>query len=308
MKKAAWIFPGQGSQAIGMGKSVFETFDEAKEIFHKASDLAGYDMYSLCTEDPDENLSRTCYTQPALFSVGAAITDVLKAQGAEPSVVAGHSLGEFIAWYAAGVYGFDDGFRLVSERGSLMDNADRDGNGKMSAVIGLDSASVREVCDTVSGTVVVANYNSPLQTVISGEKDSVMCASEILKKRGAKRVIPLKVSGAFHSPMMQHTKEEFVALLENITISDALIPVYTNVSASPVTSAEEIKMNMIEQLTSPVRWNETISTMIHDNVEEAYEIGPGTVLAGLARRTDERLRVRSISDARSIGEVMNEKA
>lgn len=307
MKKTAFIYPGQGSQSIGMGISVAEAFEEARRFFEKATELAGYDILSLCMEGPIEKLSRTLYTQPALYTVEAAITYVLKTKGIEPSLVAGHSLGEFCAWYAAGAYSFEDGFLLVSERGRLMDSADPDGNGTMVAVIGLDYNVVCEVCEYVDGTVVVANHNSPLQMVISGEKGAVTKAGEILKERGAKRVIALKVSGAFHSPMMESVKGQFASVVENITVSDAQIPVYANVSASPVIEADEIRKTMIHQLTSPVRWTETIINMINDGVKEAYEVGPGNVLSGLVKRTDERLAVKPVSDSLSVMEVLNDE-
>lgn len=308
MKKFAFIYPGQGSQSVGMGKSVWETFKEAERIFDKASELAGYDMLSLAADGPVTKLSRTLYTQPALFTVEAAITDVLTAKGIKPSIVAGHSLGEFSAWYTAGVYSFEDGFFLVSERGRIMDSADPDGNGTMAAVIGLDYNVVRDVCDSVDGIVVVANYNSPQQIVISGEKDAVTKAGEILNERRAKRVLSLNVSGAFHSPMMENVKDEFASVVEKISISDAQLPVYSNVSASPVTDAREIRKTMVEQLTSPVRWTETIYNMIGNGVEEAFEIGSGNVLAGLVKRTDDRLKVKPVSDSSSLMEVLNERA
>ena len=308
MKKFAFIYPGQGSQSVGMGKSVWETFKEAERIFDKASELAGYDMLSLCADGPVTKLSRTLYTQPALFTVEAAITFVLTAKGIKPSIAAGHSLGEFGAWYTAGVYSFEDGFFLVSERGRIMDSADPYGNGTMAAVIGLDYNVVLDVCDSVDGVVVVANYNSPQQIVISGEKDVVTKAGEILNERGAKRVLSLNVSGAFHSPMMENVKDEFASVVEKISISDAQLPVYSNVSASPVTDAREIRKTMVEQLTSPVRWTETIYNMIGNGVEEAFEIGSGNVLAGLVKRTDDRLKVKPVSDSSSLMEVLNERA
>ena len=308
MKKIAFIYPGQGSQSVGMGISVLESYKEAGAVFKKASELAGYDVRALCEEGPIEKLSMTQYTQPALYTVEAAITDVLRAGGIEPCFAAGHSLGEFSAWYAAGVYSFEDGFMLVSERGRLMNVADPDGKGAMSAVIGLKYDEVREVCDSVDGMVVVANINSPLQIVISGEKSSVSEAGELLKERGAKLVLPLNVSGAFHSPMMKVVKEKFAMVLEKIAVSDARIPVYSNVSGSPVTEAGEIKKAIIQQLTPSVRWTETIYNMRRDGVEEACEIGPGNILAGLIKRTDDSLMVTSVSDAKSIRGVLNEAA
>ncbi|MFC1489920.1 ACP S-malonyltransferase [Candidatus Latescibacterota bacterium] len=303
MNNLVFIYPGQGSQALGMGQSVWETFEEAGKIFDKASEAAGYDMRSLCSDGPMEKLSRTLYTQPALFTVEAAITEVLKANSIEPAAVAGHSLGEFGAWYAAGAFDFEDGFHLVSERGRLMDNADPDGKGTMAAIIGLDSETVREICESIDGVVVVANYNSPQQIVISGEKSAVTAAGELLNERGAKRVIPLKVSGAFHSPLMNDAKDEIMSVVEKISISDARIPVYSNVSASKITDAEQIKETMVKQLTSSVRWTETILNMIDDGIDKAYEVGPGNVLAGLIKRTDKRLEVISVSESSSLTEV-----
>jgi len=299
----AFFFPGQGSQSVGMGVSLAGEYEAAASVFDRASGLAGYDMRELCAEGPAEKLSRTQYTQPALFTVEAAIVDTLAAFGFGPDVAAGHSLGEFGAWYAAGAFGFEDGFRLVSERGRLMDGADPGGIGTMAAVIGLDASVVEEACGSVNGTVVVANYNSPLQQVISGEKDAVLKVGEIVKERGAKRVLPLNVSGAFHSPLMAAAKKEFAVAVESTDISDTRIPVYANVTAAPVTAAEDIRRLMVEQLTSPVRWTETVRALVAGGVGEAYEIGPGNVIAGLVKRIDNGLAVQSMAEASSVREV-----
>lgn len=308
MKKTAFIYPGQGSQAVGMGVSIYENFEEAKMIFDTASDIAEYDVLALCAEGPIEKLSRTLYTQPALYTVESAITEVLKSRGIIPSCVAGHSLGEFAAWYAAGAFSFRDGFRLVSERGKLMDCADPDNKGTMAAVIGLDYDIVNEVCKSIEGTVVVANINSPGQLVISGDKDSIAKAGEILKEKGAKRVLPLNVSGAFHSPLMECAKASFAEYASKIDISDTDIPVYSNLTASPLCKAEEIRNAMIQQLTSPVRWVESVKKMTGDGVTEAFEVGPGNVLAGLIKRIDENITVNSVSDFNSLNEALNGKA
>ncbi len=304
MNSTAFIFPGQGAQSLGMGSTIWETYGEAARVFDTASELAGYDMRALCTEGPIEKLSRTLYTQPALFTVEAAITDVLKAHGITPSAVAGHSLGEFGAWYAAGGFSFEDGFHLVSERGRLMDNADPEGKGTMSAIIGLDAETVRGACESVDGTVVVANYNSPQQIVISGEKAAVAAAGKILNDRGAKRVLPLKVSGAFHSPLMDNATAEFEEIVKQISFSDANIPVYANVTASKTTDTTQIKKLIVQQLTSSVRWTETVLNMITDGIEHACELGPGNVLAGLITRIDGRMTVVSVSDVSSLEEVI----
>jgi [acyl-carrier-protein] S-malonyltransferase len=307
MADKVFLYPGQGSQAIGMGVSVAGVFPEAASIFRAASDIAGYDILALCAEGPMEKLSRTCYTQPALFTVEAAITDALRARGVHPSAAAGHSLGEFGAWYAAGVFGFEDGFSLVSERARLMDDADPEGKGTMAVVIGLPEETVREVCDSITG-VVTANLNSPLQTVISGEKGAVEKAGKILRGRGAKRVLVLPVSGAFHSPLMENAEKAFAAAVEKTRISDAVIPVYANVTALPVTRAEEIRGLMTRQLVSPVRWTDTVRNMAADGNLEGFEIGPGTVLAGLVKRTIDSFDVRPVSEPAHIAEAAHETA
>ena len=317
----AFIYPGQGSQAVGMGAAVAEAYPEAADIFRRASDIAGYDVLRLCREGPMEKLSRTLFTQPALFTVEAAITEALKKRGVHPSAAAGHSLGEFAAWYAAGAFEFEDGFALVTERARLMDGADSEGRGTMAAVIGMTEEMVREACGIVSEgtpnyalhnpgtpTVVVANLNSPLQLVISGERDAVERAGALLRERGAKRVLPLPVSGAFHSPLMQRAGDEFTAAVYKTRIVDAEIPVYSNVTARPVKGADEIRRLMVRQLTSPVRWAETVRNMADDGLRGGFEIGPGTVLAGLVKRTVETFDIRRVSEPAHIAKAMNETA
>lgn len=308
MTNTAFIYPGQGSQALGMGVSVAESFPEAADLFRRASDLAGYDMLALCAEGPADKLSRTLYTQPALFTVEAAITEVLRNRGVVPAAVAGHSLGEYGAWFAAGVYSFEDGFTLVSARGRLMDGADPEGKGTMAAVIGLDEDTVRQACEAAGGTVVVANYNSPGQLVISGERGALERAGVLLKERGAKRVLPLPVSGAFHSPLMEGAREAFAEAVANARIGDAVLPVYSNVTASPVTAAAEIRNLMVLQLTSPVRWIETVRNMTVAGIGRAFEVGPGNVLAGLVKRIADTLEVVSVSEPVRIMEAANERA
>jgi [acyl-carrier-protein] S-malonyltransferase len=260
-------------------------------------------MYELCAKGPLEKLSNTRYTQPVLFTVESAIFEVLTAKGIRFDAAAGHSLGEFSAWHAAGAVGFEDGLALVLERGRLMDESDPLGIGTMAAVIGLTSEEVSRVCAQVGGTVVAANINAPQQVVISGEKEAVRNAGEALLTRGAKRVLPLNVSGAFHSPLMEEPKTAFKKVVEKIKLQDTRIPVYANVTAKPVTKAAEIKKLMIEQLVLPVRWADTVTNMIQDGIGMAYELGPGAVLAGLARRTDDRLKVISISEPSQLAEM-----
>jgi len=300
-----FIYPGQGSQAVGMGIGVAETYPEALAVFDCASEIAGFDMYELCAHGPAEKLSQTVYTQPALYTVEAAITDVLKNHGIIPTFAAGHSLGEFSAWYAAEVFSFEDGLRLVTERGRIMNDADPGRKGAMAAVIGLTSDEVGDILKDVFGTIVIANFNSPLQMVISGERSAVDEAGSVLKDKGARRVIPLKVSGAFHSPLMEDAREEFAAVVDDIALSDASIPVFCNVSASPVTDADLIREIMVKQLTSPVRWIETVRKLSDKGVEEALEIGPGNTLAGLAKRIDDAFTVKSVPDVDAIMEVIH---
>jgi len=320
MRNRVFLYPGQGSQAVGMGVAVADAYPEAADVFHRASDMAGYDILRLCADGPMEKLSRTLFTQPALFTVEAAITEALVRRGVKPSAAAGHSLGEYGAWYAAGAFTFEDGFGIVTERARLMDSADPEGKGTMAAVIGLSEQAVLEACEEVSVTVsnpdicrahignpvVVANLNSPLQTVISGERDAVGRAGEILRERGAKRVIPLPVSGAFHSPLMQRAGEEFAAVVEKARIIDAEIPVYANVTARPVTAAADIRRLMACQITSPVRWTDTVRNMAEDGFGAGYEIGPGNILAGLAKRTLEMFDVRPVSEPAHISEAVDE--
>jgi len=305
MNKRVCIFPGQGSQALGMGIAVADAFEEAASVFVRAAGITGYDVYKLCAEGPLEKLSDTRYTQPALFTAEAAIVDVLRANGVVFDAAAGHSLGEFAAWYASGAIGFEDGLKLVCERGRLMAEADPAGEGTMAAVLGLDYKTVRGICDAVGGTVVVANINSPLQMVISGTKAAVEEAGILLAEAGAKRVVPLKVSGAFHSPLMEKARASFDDAVRAVSVVDAEIPVYANVTALPVISRDEIRRMMVEQLVLPVRWVDTVVNMIADGIDEAYELGPGAVLAGLVKRTDERLGVIPVADPATIESIVH---
>lgn len=304
MGNKAFIYPGQGAQAVGMGVSVLETFDEAASIFKRASDVAGYDMQELCSEGPIEKLSQTTYSQPALFTVESAVTEIMKSRGVKPQSVAGHSLGEFAAWYAAGAFSFENGLKLVLERGRLMAGADPEGIGTMAAIIGLSQDVVEEACSATEGVVVVANYNSSVQQVISGERDAVEAAAALLKEKGAKRVVPLKVSGAFHSPLMTPVSDAFANAVAETAINDTAVPVYVNVSAKPVTEAADIKRMMVEQLTSSVRWTDVVTAMKNDGVTEMFELGPGNVLKGLIGRIDKEIAVTSIGDAESVEGVI----
>ncbi|MFA6457719.1 MAG: ACP S-malonyltransferase [Bacteroidota bacterium] len=281
----AYIFPGQGSQYVGMGKDLCEQFPEAKKYFDEADNALGFSLSSICFNGPEEELKQTKNTQPAIFLHSVALWNVLKP--ADASMVAGHSLGEYSALVAAGAISFTDAIKLVRLRGELMQKAGEENPGTMAAIVGLDPAVVTEVCKIASaaGIVQPANFNSPGQIVISGSVGGVRKAMEIAKERGAKLVKELVVSGAFHSPLMQSAKDALKTALDATTINEAKIPVYANVTAQPVQKADEIRKLLFEQVTSPVRWEETVLNMSAAGAVKFIEIGPGKVLQGLVKRT-----------------------
>ena len=284
MTKVAYIFPGQGSQYVGMGKDLCAEFPAARELFLKADAVLGFSLSKICFEGPEEELKQTKNTQPAIFLQSLAVWNILKPQNA--AMVAGHSLGEYSALVAAGALAFEEGLRLVRLRGELMQKAGEENPGTMAAVVGLDAKIVGEVCCTAwtEGIVQAANFNSPGQIVISGSVAGVRKAMELAKQRGAKVVKELVVSGAFHSPLMQSAKDGLKVALDKTEFCDAKIPVYTNVAAKPVQKADDIRAMLFEQVTSPVRWEETIVNMSGDGASSFIEIGPGKVLQGLVKR------------------------
>ncbi len=284
MNKVAYVFPGQGSQYVGMGKDLCAQFPAAGELFRKADAILGFSLSKICFEGPEEDLRQTKNTQPAIFLHSVAIWTVLNPHDA--AMAAGHSLGEYSALVAAGALAFEDGLRLVRMRGELMQQAGEDNPGTMAAVIGLDAEVVEEVCRTSRSEDIVqtANFNSPGQIVISGSVSGVRKAMEAAKSRGAKLVKELVVSGAFHSSLMQSAKDGLKVALDGTEFREAKIPVYANVSAKPVQKADEIRASLFEQVTSPVRWEETIVNMSADGASRFVEIGPGKVLQGLVKR------------------------
>ena len=282
----AFVFPGQGSQFVGMGKDLYENSPLAKELFDKANDILGYRITDIMFEGSDDDLKQTKVTQPAVF-LHSVISALCMGEDFKPEMTAGHSLGEFSALVAAGALSFEDGLRLVYARAMAMQKACEIAPGTMAAIIGLPDEKVEEVCKEVSeegNVVVAANYNCPGQLVISGNVDAINAACEKLKAAGAKRALPLKVGGAFHSPLMQPTKDELQVAIEQTEIKAPMCPVYQNVDAQPHTDPVEIKANLIAQLTSPVRWTASVQKMIEDGAVDFTECGPGKALQGMIAR------------------------
>lgn len=281
----AYIFPGQGAQFTGMGLDLYENSPVAQELFEKANTILGFSITDVMFEGTAEELKQTKVTQPAIFLHSVILAKVL-GDDFKPEMVAGHSLGELSALVANGVLSFEDGLKLVSKRALAMQKACEIQPSTMAAVLGLEDAVVEEVCASIDGVVVAANYNCPGQLVISGEVEAVEKACEVLKEKGAKRALLLPVGGAFHSPMMEPAREELAAAIEETTFNEPTCPVYQNVVAKAVTNPAEIKENLIAQLTAPVRWTQCVQAMIADGGSEFVEVGPGKVLQGLMRKID----------------------
>ena len=281
----AYVFPGQGAQFSGMGKELFENSAQAKELFLKANEVLGFDITKIMFEGSDEELKQTNVTQPAIF-LHSTILALCLNDGFKPDMVAGHSLGEFSALVAAGTLDFEDGLKLVHQRALAMQKACEMQPSTMAAILGLEDEVVENICAEVDGVVVAANYNCPGQLVISGTIPAVEVACEKLTQAGAKRALILPVGGAFHSPLMEPAREELAAAIEATVFKKPICPVYQNVTACGVTNPEEIKKNLVVQLTAPVKWTQTMNTMIADGATEVVEVGPGKVLQGLFKKVD----------------------
>jgi [acyl-carrier-protein] S-malonyltransferase len=308
MGKLAFVFPGQGSQAVGMGKDLHASFPEARAVFDEVDAALGEPLSKLCFEGPEDRLKLTANTQPSILTVSVAAATVLSNQGIVPDLVAGHSLGEYSALVAAGACGAADAAKAVRARGTFMQEAVPQGQGAMSAVLGLAPAKVREICAAVqaeTGEVVSpANYNEPAQTVIAGAAGAVERAGARLKEAGAKRVLPLPVSAPFHCALMAPVKPRLEPVLRGISWRAPLRPVVTNVEARPNADVARIVPLLLEQVTAPVRWIECVEELVRQGVTRLVEIGPGKVLSGLARRIDKSVEVWNVEDRASLEKTL----
>jgi [acyl-carrier-protein] S-malonyltransferase len=292
----SFIFPGQASQYVGMGKDLFNKFPIAQEMYQAAKEIVGYDLQKFSFEGPEEELKQTYITQPAIFVHSSIVFRLLNEKNIKPAFVAGHSLGEYSALVACGAFSYEEGLELVKLRGQLMQNAGTIQPGTMAAIMGLSPEKAVEICKIASeeGIVVPANFNSPGQIAISGSIAGITKAVELAKEAGAKRAIELVVSGAFHSPLMETATEEMTEALNQIEIKEPICPIIPNVTAKPTRDPNEIRKNLINQLTNPVLWVDSMETIIGKGITDFYEVGPGRVLSGLLKRIDRSVICKAV--------------
>jgi len=288
MSKKAYVFPGQGSQFVGMGKDLYNNFEQANAHFEQANEILGFRITDIMFDGTDEALKQTKVTQPAIF-LHSVITAKLMGDNFKADMVAGHSLGEFSALVASQSLTFEDGLKLVSQRAQAMQKACEQNPSTMAAILGLEDEAVEKVCANTDGVVVAANYNCPGQLVISGSHEAIDAACEAAKEAGAKRALKLPVGGAFHSPLMEPARVELEAAIANTYFKNPICPIYQNVTASAISDAEAIQQNLIAQLTAPVRWTQTMLQMIEDGATDFTEVGPGKVLQGLVKKVDRKM-------------------
>ena len=303
--KTAFVFPGQGSQNVGMGRDLYDHFDEARQIFSEASDALGHDVTNLCFQGPKEELDKTFRTQPCLLTASIAAFRVLASQGITPDAVAGHSLGEYSAITAAGVLTFSDAVRLTEKRGTFMQEAVPEGKGLMAAILGLERKKVDDICHSVgSGYVAPANYNSPGQIVIAGEKQAVEDAMKLAKEAGAKRAIALAVSAPSHCSLMAGASARLSDLLNTLELRSPSVPLMNNADALFLRDADSIRTSLVKQLNSPLLWEDSVRNMRASGIDTFIEVGPGKVLSGLIKRIEPDARIFNVENVESLNKTL----